>query len=76
MSALEEVTGKKTNFVQISEEQYKGILPKFIAEEMLENHLFIENPGYYNGADLDESHKFLEEKLTTWKDFIIKSGAF
>lgn len=76
LKELEEVTGKKTNFVQVTNEQYKGFLPSFMAEEMLENHLFIENPGYYNGESLDESHKFVDGKLTTWKEFITKSGAF
>lgn len=47
-----------------------------MAEEMLENHLFIEEPGYYNGAELNDSHGILEDKLTTWSDFITKSGAF
>ena len=47
-----------------------------MAEEMLENHLFIENPGYYNGASLKESLDLLEEKPTTWKEFLKKSGAF
>lgn len=76
LSALKEATGKNTNFVQVSAEQYKGFLPPFIAEEMLENHLFIEEPGYYNGAELKESHEILEDKLTSWKEFVTKSGAF
>jgi hypothetical protein len=76
LSELEKVTSKKTNFVQLSAEQYKGFLPGFMAEELLENHLFIENPGYYNGSELDESHAILEDKLVTWSEFITKSGAF
>ncbi len=75
-STLEEATGKKTNYIQVTAEQYKGFLPEFIAEEMLETHLFIEEPGYYNGADLRESHDILEDKLVSWKDFITESGAF
>ncbi|KAF1364295.1 putative nucleoside-diphosphate-sugar epimerase [Lizonia empirigonia] len=50
LSELAAATGKKTNYMQLSAEQYKGFLPPFMAEEMLENHLFIEEPGYYNGA--------------------------
>lgn len=76
LAEFEEVTGKKATFVQVSAEQYKSSLPEFMAEEMLENHLFIENPGYYNGASLGESLSLLEEKPTTWKEFIKKSGAF
>jgi hypothetical protein len=76
LKELEEATGKKTHFMQVTAEQYKGFLPPNLAEEMLENHLFIENPGYYNGESLDESHKFVDGKLTTWKEFITKSGYF
>jgi hypothetical protein len=36
-----EVTGKEKNYVQVSNEFYKSFLPNFMAEEMLENHLFI-----------------------------------
>ncbi|KAF2621513.1 NmrA family transcriptional regulator [Macroventuria anomochaeta] len=75
-SGLEAATGKKTIYTQLSAEQYKGFLPPSVAEEFLENHLFIEEPGYFNGADLKESHEILEDKLTTWKDFITKSGSF
>jgi len=47
-----------------------------MAEEMLENHLFIENPGHFNGASLKESLDLLEERATTWKEFVKKSSAF
>ncbi|KAI5194527.1 NAD(P)-binding protein [Aureobasidium subglaciale] len=76
LSEIEEVTGKKTNFYKISSEQYKSYLPEFMAEEMLENHLFIEEPGYFNGASLDESLGLLEEAPVTWKEFVKKSGDF
>ncbi|GME32830.1 NmrA-like protein [Neofusicoccum parvum] len=73
LADYEEATGKKTRFVQVSNEQYKKFLPDPIAEEMLENHLFVEDPGYYNGASLDESLGLLEEKPTSWKDFVAKT---
>ncbi|KAJ4314111.1 hypothetical protein N0V94_006625 [Neodidymelliopsis sp. IMI 364377] len=76
LSDLEAATGKKTHFAQVTVEQYKSFLPEFIAQEMLENHLFIEEPGYYNGAELKESHEILEDKLTSWEEFIKNSGAF
>ncbi|KAJ8071196.1 hypothetical protein OCU04_001534 [Sclerotinia nivalis] len=76
LAELEAVTGKKTSFMQLSAEQFKGFLPSFMADEMLDTHLFIESPGYYNGTELDESQEILEDKLTTWKDFITNSGAF
>jgi hypothetical protein len=75
-SGLEAATGKKTHYAQVSGEQYKGFLPAFIAEEMLENHQFIDEPGYYNGAELEESHGIVEDKLVTWEEFVKKSGAF
>ena len=49
-------------------------LPESMAEEMLQNHLLLDGPGYYNGADLDEGVKALEEKPRTWKEFVENSG--
>lgn len=62
--------------MQVSEEVYKGFLPEFMAQEILENHLFIEKPGYYAGETLDKSHGILEDKLVSWKEFVEKSKAF
>ncbi|KAF4309084.1 putative family transcriptional regulator [Botryosphaeria dothidea] len=76
LADLEEVTGKKTHFVRVSSEQYKSFLPEAIAEEMLENHLFIEDPGYYNGESLKPSHDIVEDNLVSWKDYVRNSGAF
>jgi hypothetical protein len=74
ISEFEEVTGKKVNFQQVSQEQYKSFLPPVMKEEMLENHLLIESPGYFNGMSLKESLDALDEKPTTWKDFVKKSN--
>ena len=46
-----------------------------MATEMLENHLLVEEPGYFNAASLDETHQLLDEKPTTWKEYL-KEGAF
>ncbi|KAF4540339.1 Family transcriptional regulator [Lasiodiplodia theobromae] len=73
LSEYAEVTGKTTRFVQVSNEQYMKFLPEPIAEEMLENHLFIESPGYYNGASLADSLGLLEEKPVSWKEFVAKA---
>jgi hypothetical protein len=75
IAEFEEITGKKGHYVQLTKEQYKGFFPEFMAEEILENHLLIEEPGYYNGASLDETHKLLSEKPTTWKAYL-QGGAF
>lgn len=75
LSDFETVTGKKTQYVQVDAESYKGFMPPAIAEELLENHLFIENPGYYGGRSLDASHKLISElglKTTSWREYVEK----
>lgn len=42
---------------------------------MLENFLLLEDPGYYNKADLTESLSILDEKPVTWKAFVEKNKA-
>ncbi|KAF2844640.1 NmrA family transcriptional regulator [Plenodomus tracheiphilus IPT5] len=76
LDTLSTVTGKPTKFVQVPGEVYKGFLPEFMAEEMLENHLFVENPGYFAGEGLEKSHAILKEKLTTLEEYLKASKAF
>ncbi|XP_044721710.1 nmrA-like family domain-containing protein [Hirsutella rhossiliensis] len=45
------------------------------SEEMLENFLLTENPGYYGGAGLSESLSLLDETPTTWREFVDKNKA-
>lgn len=66
---------KKIVFAQITPEQYKSYLPPVMAEEMLENHLFIESPGYYDGRSLEETLSALEQKPTSWKEYARKHFA-
>ncbi|KAL4942447.1 hypothetical protein BDV06DRAFT_222122, partial [Aspergillus oleicola] len=73
LQEFEEVTGHKTRFVKVDNETYKSFMPGYLGLEMLENHLFVENPGYYNGRSLEESQSLLSEagfKPTTWKEFL------
>ncbi|KAI8684879.1 NmrA domain-containing protein [Fusarium keratoplasticum] len=73
VSEFEEVVGKQARFVPIDAATYKSFLPEPLADEMLENHLFIEEPGYYNGRDLKESLDLLSSvglQPTTWKGFL------
>ncbi|RTE82096.1 hypothetical protein BHE90_003396 [Fusarium euwallaceae] len=73
VSEFEEVVGKPARFVPIDAATYKSFLPDSLADEMLENHLFIEEPGYYNGQDLEESLDLLSSvglQPTTWKEFL------
>ncbi|KAH3001911.1 hypothetical protein KXV73_001772, partial [Aspergillus fumigatus] len=67
------VTGKKASFVQVSADQYKASLPPAIADEYLENQLFVEEPGYYLGEPLEPSLKLVDSKPTTWEEFVKKN---
>ncbi|GJC80878.1 nmrA-like family domain-containing protein 1 [Colletotrichum liriopes] len=73
ISEFQEITGKPARFVTIDAETYKSFIPGPLADEMLENHLFIEDPGYYAGKDLKDSLELLAEvglKPTSWKEFL------
>lgn len=69
-----EVTGKKAVFIQVSPEQYKAVLPPAVAQEFLENQLFVEDPGYYLGESLEPSLKLLDANPTTWAAFVKKNA--
>jgi hypothetical protein len=72
LDQVTEATGKKAQFYQIDDKTYKSYLPDFMAQEMLENHFLIENPGYYNGEELEKIHAILDVKewagtIAAWK---------
>lgn len=72
------MTGGKANFVKLDADTFKGFFPSPLGVEMLENHLFIEEPGYYAGKSLDESRDLLRKvglKPTTWKEFLARNKA-
>lgn len=73
LKTFSEVSGKKATLVQVTPDQYKAALPASIAEELLENHLFIEDPGYFLGEPLDETLKLLDSKPTDWAQFVKKN---
>lgn len=73
MSEFSEVLGKPAKAVQITPEQYRSFLSPAMAQEMLENMLLLEEPGYYGGADLGESLGLLSEQPTSWKSFVEKN---
>ncbi|PGH15380.1 hypothetical protein AJ80_05564 [Polytolypa hystricis UAMH7299] len=75
IDTFSKVTGKKAAFIQVTPEQYKASLPEAVAEEYLENQLFVEEPGYFLGKSLDDSLKLLESKPTTWAEFVKKNAA-
>ncbi|KAF7125587.1 hypothetical protein CNMCM5793_001804 [Aspergillus hiratsukae] len=78
LEKFEEVSGQKGRFIQVDSDTYKSFMPGPIGEEMLENHLFIENSGYFNGRDLKESHDLLQKagyQRTSWRDFLLRNKA-
>ncbi|RHZ66421.1 hypothetical protein CDV55_106805 [Aspergillus turcosus] len=75
VDTFSKVTGKKAVFVQVTPEQYKASFPETVAQEYLENHLFVEDPGYFLGESLDDSLKLLDSKPTTWAEFVEKNAA-
>ena len=70
------VAGKTASWNVLTSEQFKGNLinfakmPDFAAQELLENFLLLDQFGYYGGANLDESLAILEDKPTTWEEFL------
>lgn len=75
MSEFSDVIGKPATFNQIPSDAFKSFLSPHVAQEMLENMLLLEDPGYYNKADLKESADLLDDKPTTWKEFVQKYKA-
>ncbi|KAG6033259.1 hypothetical protein E4U19_006731 [Claviceps sp. Clav32 group G5] len=70
MAELEEVTGKKVSYMETPHDAFKTFLPKAAAEELFENMLLLQDPGYYAGADLQPSLQLLgDDKPITWKAF-------
>jgi hypothetical protein len=62
--------------VKLDADTFKSFFPSPLGVEMLENHLFIEEPGYYEGKSLSESLDLLRKvglKPTTWKEFLVKN---
>jgi hypothetical protein len=70
MAQWSEATGKEGKYLQVDPDVFKTFLPPPVAQELLENMLLLENPGYYAGADLQPSQDLLDEKATTWKQFV------
>lgn len=69
--------GKGARVQEISAETYTGFLakaqmPPKAQEEMLENMQFMGEFGYYGKQSLDDSLKILEDKPTTWEEFMKK----
>jgi hypothetical protein len=73
MDEFQEVTGKEGRYVQIDQDTYKSYLPPPIAQEILENELLCEDPGFFAGGSLVDGHDLLAGvglAPTTWKEFL------
>lgn len=75
INTFSNVTGKEAVFVQVTPGQFKASLPEAVAQEFLENHLFIEDPGYFLGEPLDESLKLLDSKPTDWREYVKRNAS-
>ncbi|KND88309.1 NmrA-like family domain-containing protein 1 [Tolypocladium ophioglossoides CBS 100239] len=75
LSEFSEVMGKPARARTVSQDTFKSFLPPPAAQELLENWLLLESPGYYGGADLSQSLALLDEKPTSWKDFVAQNKA-
>lgn len=70
IAEFSDVIGKPATYTQVPSDTFKSFLPAPVAQEMLENMLLLEEPGYYGGADLSKSLAQLDTKPTTWKAFV------
>ncbi|KAK3678843.1 hypothetical protein LTR78_001296 [Recurvomyces mirabilis] len=71
LAEFAEVMKKPAAFAQVPGEVFKTFLPPPVAQELLENMLLLEDPGYYAGAALTQGPWSSCDNLTTWKDFVV-----
>lgn len=69
---ISQTFGVKAAAIQLPEDTFKSFLPPPVAQELLENMLVMDREGYFGGESLDESHSLLEDKVTSWKDHILR----
>ncbi|KAI0007778.1 putative NmrA-like family domain-containing protein 1 [Xylariaceae sp. FL0662B] len=73
--------GKTARFFQLPEDAFRGYMksqgsPDFIVDEMYENMRLLEDFGYYGGEPLDETHRLVEDHLTTWEEYARSAEGF
>lgn len=73
LSEFSEVMQQPAHLQIVSQGEFKSLLPPAAAQDLLENWLLLETPGYYGGADISESLLLLEDKPTTWKQFVAQN---
>lgn len=71
------MTGTPLNVVSLPGDMFKSALatslPPDMVDEIYENLVLLEGPGYYAGADLTRSLQLLSEKPVTVKEFFEKN---
>lgn len=76
---FENATGKALKIVPVPGDVFKGFLsvslPPDMVEEVYENLVLLEDPGYYAGADLRPSLQLLSEKPMGLEDFFRQNQA-
>lgn len=70
LEVFSEVMGKPATFQQVPNEVYKSFLPAPVAQELFENMLLLQDPGYYGGAKLTEGPRPADGELTSWKEYV------
>ncbi|KAF4594392.1 NmrA-domain-containing protein [Ophiocordyceps camponoti-floridani] len=70
LATFSDVMGKPAQARVLPAETWKSFLPAEGAQELLENMLLLEKPGYFGGEKLEESLALLDEKPTAWKAFV------
>jgi hypothetical protein len=74
---FEAVTAISLKVVTLPVDMFKSALaaslPPDMVDEVYQNLVLLEGPGYYAGADLTESLQLLSEKPVTMREFIEKN---
>ncbi|KAK1832270.1 NmrA-domain-containing protein, partial [Podospora conica] len=69
--------GKTAKYVEASDEAHRASLVQagmreFVVKDLMENFEMFRKYGYYFGDSLDETHSLVEDKLTTYEEFLRK----
>ncbi|KAL2070147.1 hypothetical protein VTL71DRAFT_13173 [Oculimacula yallundae] len=73
--------GETAGFYKTPHEEYLAWftdagLPDYVALELLEMIMLLDEGGYFGGDSLEWSHSLLDEPLTTWEEYIKSSEIF
>ncbi|KAI4200251.1 MAG: hypothetical protein LQ346_002407 [Caloplaca aetnensis] len=77
VNTIQEVSGQKTTYQQVSDETFQSFLPEAIGEELKETFMLMRDYAYYGpGGDkiLAESLKYTDGKPSTFKEYVQRSG--